>query len=68
MKAMTNEEKELADLFQKTLGTLPSAEGLFSPTSIPGVRGNEACTVHSEFDAFARSEHTSYKVPPLEMC
>jgi hypothetical protein len=26
MKAMTNEEKELADLFQKSLGTLPSAD------------------------------------------
>jgi hypothetical protein len=26
MKAMTNEEKNLADLFQKSLGTLPSAD------------------------------------------
>jgi hypothetical protein len=41
MEAMTNEEKELVDLFQKALGTLPSADETSSPTSIPSVRGNE---------------------------
>jgi hypothetical protein len=50
MEAMTNEEKELVDLFQKSLGTLPSADKTSSPTSIPSVRGSEDYTVKSEID------------------
>lgn len=50
MEAMTNEAKELVDLFQKSLGTLPSADETSSPTSIPSVRGNEDCKVKSEID------------------
>ena len=37
-EAMTNEEKEFVDLFQKSLGTLPSVGETSSPTSIPSVR------------------------------
>jgi hypothetical protein len=50
MDVMTNEEKELVDLFQKSLGTLPSADETSSPTSIPSVRGNEDYKVKSEID------------------
>jgi hypothetical protein len=50
MEAMTNEEKELVDLFQKSLGTLPFADETSSPTSIPSVRGNEDYTIKSEID------------------
>lgn len=47
MEAMTNEAKELVDLFQKSLGILPSADETSSPTSIPSVRGKEDCKVKS---------------------
>ena len=50
MKVMTNEEKELVDLFQKSLDTLPSTGETSSPTSIPSVRGNEDYKVKSEID------------------
>ena len=49
MEAMTNEEKEFVDLFQKTLGTLPSADETSSLTSIPSVRGRD-CKVKPEID------------------
>lgn len=47
---MTNEEKELVNLFQKSLGTLQSADETSSPTSIPSVRENEDYKVKSEID------------------
>ena len=47
---MTNEEKELVDLFHKSLGTLPSADETSGPTSIHSVRGNEDYKVKSEID------------------
>ncbi len=50
VEAMTNEDKELVDLFHKSLGTLPSADETSSPTSIPSVRGNEKYKVKSEID------------------
>lgn len=49
MEALTNEEKELVDLFQKSLGTLPSANETSSHTSIPSVRGGDY-KVKSEID------------------
>ena len=50
MEVMTNEEKELVDLFLKSLGTLPSADETSNPTSIPSIRGNEDCKVESEIE------------------
>jgi hypothetical protein len=50
MEAMTNEEKELVDLFQKSLGTLLSADETSNPTIIPSVMGNEDYKVKSEID------------------
>jgi hypothetical protein len=50
MEAMTNEDKELVDLFHKSLGTLPSADETSGPTSIPSFRGNENYKVKSEID------------------
>jgi len=50
MEAMTNEDKELVDLFHKSLGTLPFADKASSSTSIPSVRGNEDYKVESEID------------------
>ena len=49
MEAISNEEKELVDLFQKILGTLPSGDETSSLTSIPSVRGRD-CKVKSEID------------------
>jgi hypothetical protein len=48
MEVMTDEEKELVDLFQKSLGSQPSADETSSPTSIPSVKGNEDYKVKSE--------------------
>lgn len=50
IEAMTSEDKELVDLFLRSLGTLPSADETSSPTSIPSVRGNENYKVKSEID------------------
>lgn len=50
IKAMTSEDKEIVDRFQKSLGTLPSADKTSSPTSILSVRGNEDYKVKSEID------------------
>lgn len=47
---MTNKEKKLITLFQKSLGTLLSADETFSPTSIPSVKGNKDYKVKSEID------------------
>jgi hypothetical protein len=50
MEVMTNEEKELVDLFQKSLGTLPSTDETSSPTSIPSLRGNDDYKAESEIE------------------
>ena len=50
MEAMTNEEKELVDPFQKSLGILLSANETSNPAIIPSVRGNEDYKVKSETD------------------
>jgi len=50
MEAMMNEEKELVDPFQKSLGILLSANETSNPAIIPSVRGNEDYKVKSETD------------------
>jgi len=42
IEAMTDEEKELADLFLKSFGTLPSVDSIFGPTNSSSVRERDS--------------------------
>lgn len=57
MEAMTNQEKEIVDLFQKYLNLqpLPSADETSGPTSVSSVKGSEDDPVNPAMDEEKKS-------------